>query len=193
MKLSAGLKNRSSQSKLLMVGLLVLVAGGIAAIVTLVGGSSSGTNGALPAPHNGNPVNVSKVPKKVKFSEEEAKLAQKFIATNVVRKNLAEGYQIVGPDLKEGLTLKEWLTGSIPVVPYPADALGKIPIQIIYSYPREAVLRVFLLPKAGSNQKTTGAFWLKLERYGNGDKAHWLVNGWTPYASTEVPGALSNG
>jgi hypothetical protein len=192
MKLPAAMKNRGTQTRLVWVGLLVLVAGGIAAIVTFVGGSNSGTNGTLPAPHNGNPVNVSKVPKHVKFSEEQAKLAQKFIATNVVRKNLAQGYQIVGPDLKEGLTLKQWLTGSIPVVPYPADALGKIPIQIIYSYPREAVLRVFLLPKAGSNQTQGGAFWLKLDRYGTGAKAHWLVNGWTPYASTEVPGALNS-
>jgi hypothetical protein len=193
MSLRAAVKNRSTHTRLLMVGLLVLVAGGIAAIVTFVGGSNSGTNGTLPNPHNGTPVNVSKTPKKVKFSEEEAKLAQRFIATNVVRKNLAEGYQIVGPDLKEGLTLKEWLTGSIPVVPYPADAIGKIPIQIIYSYPREAVLRVFLLPKAGSNQAQGGAFWLKLQRFGSGDKAHWLVNGWTPYSSTEVPGANANG
>jgi len=46
---------------------------------------------------------------------------------------------------------------------------------------------VFLLPKAGSSQKTSGAFWLRLVRYGEGDKAHWLVNGWTPYAATSLP------
>ena len=40
------------------------------------------------------------------------------------------------------------MTGQIAVVPYPADAIDVAPFKIDYSYPREALLEVMLLPKA---------------------------------------------
>jgi len=177
------LKSRSLQNRAVLIGALLLVAGGIAAAVVFVGRDSGKP---LAKEHSGKVVDVSKVPKSVKLSSEAATIVKRFIATNVVREHLADGYKLVGPDLKEGMTLKEWLTGNIPVVPYPAEVIDKIPIQVIYSYPKEAVLRVFLLPKRGKTIRG-GTFWLKLERVGKGTKAHWLVNGWTPYAATLVP------
>ncbi len=172
-----------------MLGALVFVAGGIAAIVAFVGSST-------PRPLHERfidqpPTDVSKVPKSVRLSETAAKVAQRFLATNVIREHLADGYKLVGPDLKEGMTLREWLTGNIPVVPYPGDVIGKVPIQILYSYPREAVLKVYLLPKKGLHIKG-GSFYLTLRLYGHGEKARWLVDGWVPYAQIAIPSAGRN-
>jgi hypothetical protein len=182
-----GKKSRSMQNRALVLGALLLVAGGIAAAVVFVGTQEGKP---LAKEHPGKVVDVSKVPKSIKLSTDAATLAKNFIATNVVRKNLADGYKLVGPDLKEGLTRKEWMSGNIPIVPYPAEVIDEIPIQVIYSHPREAVLRVFLLPKKGAKIRA-GTFWLKLEKFGTGKDAHWLVNGWTPYLPTTVPNGRS--
>ena len=182
-------QSRRLHNRALMLGVLVLVAGGIAAIVAFVGSSTD--KPLNPQTRNVSPTDVSKVPKKVKLSESAAKVAQRFLATNVIRENLADGYKLVGPDLKEGMTLEEWLTGNIPVVPYPGDVIGQVPIQVLYSYPREAVLRVFLLPKKGVKM-SGGSFYLTLKLYGQGEKARWLVDGWVPYASTPVPSGGRN-
>jgi hypothetical protein len=180
------LKSRRAQNRLLAVGVLVLIAGGIAAAVVFIG-SDTGTK--IPETYSSKPPkDVSQIPKKVKLEKAAADIAQKFLATNVVRRNLSQGYKLVGPDLKEGLTLKQWLTGNIPVVPYPGDVIDKVPIQVIYSYPREAMLRVFMLPKKGV-QIPGGAFYLGLKLYGKGHSRHWLVNSWVPYASPKIPTA----
>jgi hypothetical protein len=178
-------QNHRIQNRILANAALVLVAGGIAAAVAFAG-SSSGK--PLANPHPGKPTDVSKVPKKIKVDQSALKVARKFLATNVVRKNLKEGYKLVGPNLKEGLTLKEWLTGNIPVVPYQADAIDVVPIQIVYSYPKEAQLRVYLLPKKGLKTRS-GAFYLTLKKVGAGSQAHWLVDGWVPYGTPKLPSA----
>ena len=46
-------------------------------------------------------------------------VAQEFVATAVARKHLAEAWRLAGPELKSHLTLAKWLTGTIPVSPYP--------------------------------------------------------------------------
>jgi hypothetical protein len=177
-------RSRRLHNRALALGALVLVAGGIAAIVAFVG--SSDTKPLNSPLRNQAPTDVSKVPKSVKLSESAAQVAQRFLATNVIREHLADGYKLVGPDLKEGMTLKQWLTGNIPVVPYPGDVIGKVPIQILYSYPREAVLKVYLLPKKGLHIRA-GSFYLTLRLYGHGGRARWLVDGWVPYAQIAVP------
>ena len=180
---------RRLQNRALMAGTLILVAGGIAAIIAFVGSET-------PKPLDSNtraeaPTDVSKIPKTVKLSQEAANIAQKFLATNVVREHLADGYKLVGPELKEGLTLKEWLDREHPGRALAGDVIDKVPIQVIYSYPKEAVLRVFMLPKKGTHA-AGGAFYLTLKLYGTGANAHWLVDGWVPYGTKPVPSAGRN-
>ncbi len=182
-------QSRRLQNRVLMVGALILVAGGIAAIITFVG--SENPKPLKSTLRDERPTDVSKIPKTVKLDQQAARVIQKFLATNVVRENLADGYDLVGPELKEGLSLKEWLTGNIPVVPYDGDVIDKVPIQVIYSHPREALLRVFMLPKKGT-KISGGAFYLTVKLYGSGAKAHWLVDGWVPYGTTKVPSAGRN-
>jgi hypothetical protein len=195
--------SRKWQQYAFFAALLILVGGVIAAIVSFVGTNTG--DKIKPQYSSKPPVDVSKVAKKVKLDPEAQKVARDFIATAVVRKNLAKAYSIVGPDIKENLTLKQWLTGDIPVVPYPADAIEAVPIQVVFSYrnvqacsetspkgtPACAMLQVYMLPKRGANVRAQ-SFYLGLIEVGKGKQAHWVVNSWVPRGAAMLPNGRSS-
>ena len=57
--------------------------------------------------------------------------------------------------------MKEWLSGNIPVQPYPAGSLDKASFSIEESYADEVVLQVALLPKDGAEVEGQ-IFWISL-------------------------------
>jgi hypothetical protein len=195
--------SRKWQRYLFVFSLLVLIAGVTFAIVKFVG---TNTGKAIAPHYSSKPAkDVSKVAKKVKLDPEAQRVARDFIATAVVRKNLAKAYTIVGPDIKEDLTLKQWMSGDIPVVPYPGDAIQAVPIQIIFAYrdkqacsqtspagtPACALLQVFLLPKRGAHVRAQ-AFYLGLIETGKGVHRHWVVNSWVPRGAAMLPNGRSS-
>lgn len=129
---------------------------------------------------------VSGVPKTVELDPAVKTLARDFILSAVARKNLRHAYTLVGPELKGGQTLKEWMTGNIAVVPYPAHAIDVAPFRIDYSYAREALIEVMLLPKAKAKIRPTD-FYLGARKVGKGSNAHWVVTSWVPHVSPMVP------
>ena len=68
-------------------------------------------------------------------------MAQEFILTAVARKNLRRAYDLSGPQIRQGQSLKEWMTGNIAVVPYPVADLKIAPMKIDYAYAKEAASR----------------------------------------------------
>lgn len=134
---------------------------------------------------------VSKLPKSTKLDPAVPQLARTFIETAVARKNLRQAYGLVGPEIKQGQTLKEWMTGNIAVVPYPAGAIDVAPFKVDYSYARQALLEVMLLPKATAKIRPTD-FYLGVKKVGTGSKAHWVVTSWVPHVSPMVPSANAN-
>lgn len=142
---------------------------------------------------NAAPETVSTLPAKVPKSEAAAPLsaearqvAGRFVLTAVARKNLAEAYDLVGPNLRGGLTRKEWLTGNIPVIPYPIQSLRLAPFKIDESHKSDALIEVALLPKQGVGVKSQ-IFYLTLKKMGTAGKKRWVVDGWVPKGSTFVP------
>ncbi len=114
-------------------------------------------------------------------------VARLFIKSAVARTNLAAAWKIAGPNLRGGLTYREWLTGNIPVVPYPLTSLAVAPFKIDYSYRDRALIEVALLPKTGAKIKAQ-TFYLELKRIaGSGGKRRWVVDNWLPRGSTLVP------
>src|SRR4051812_16504640 len=143
---------------------------------------------------NASPQEISKAPVKAPVKEKTVPLAKaatsvarRFVTTAVARDDLAAAWKISGPDIRGGLTYKEWLTGNIPVVPYPIQALATARFKIDYSYRNEALLEVALLPKHSSKVKPQ-IFSVDLKRVvGPGGKRHWVVDGWVPHSATLVP------
>lgn len=167
----------------------VLVAGGVAFLVAHLGN----TGRSLETPLSNEPAQVYHQPKTVRLTPaarvDAFLTASKFIQTAVLRKHLDTAWKLTAPSLKQGYTLREWETGDIPVVPYPAVGLGGWKVD--YSYGNKLGLEVVLVPKAGSRLGPK-LFAIELQRAGSGKHRHWLVDSWAP-RGVSMPTSLASG
>ncbi len=170
------------QRKLLWIATPVLVAGITAAIVTTVWTSP---NVAPPIAPPGK-VQVPVVEKTVPVEHAAKLVGEEFIRTAVVRKNLAASWRLTAPALREDFTLKRWLSGAIPVVPYPADVSKPAAVKIEYSYKNSLLLLILLNPRPGMTTKPQ-LFHLGLHAFGTGKSRHWLVDYWAPFGAPKIP------
>jgi hypothetical protein len=152
---------------------VAVVSVGVALLIVFV--RNTGHSTATPLNPNVPAVDVSKVPKTVKLEPGATKVAREFIKTAVARKNLRAAYAISGPQIVQGQSLKDWMTGNIAVPPYPVQDVGLAPMKIDYSYPKQALVEIALLPKTGSKVKPQ-LFMMELDKL-NGK---WVVNSWVP-------------
>ena len=120
------------------------------------------------------------------LSAEAKRVAMRFIQTAVARENLDEAWNLVGPNLRGGLTKARWTTGANPVVPYPIDKLEVAPYKVDQSYATSALLEIALLPREGSGVRAQ-IFFLELRKLGTGAQSRWVVDNWVPRASAVVP------
>jgi hypothetical protein len=99
-----------------------------------------------------------------------------FITTAVARHHPERSWPIVAPVLREGLTKRQWSTGSIPVVPYPAAGVDLLNVQLLAG--KTALIEVVLEPTTQSNlvRKT---FQIELRRV-PGAWHGWTVAAWVP-------------
>ena len=141
------------QKTLPWVAALLLAGGVLAVIVKFVPGSNGNVNMSATQ----HPTKVAPTPKTVKLAPGARQVAGTFILTAVRRQHLAKAWNIVGPEIKQGQTLKQWMTGNIAVVPYltPTDIT---PMKIDYSFKNDALIEVAMVPKKGYKGQTTQCF-----------------------------------
>lgn len=99
-----------------------------------------------------------------------------FVTTAVARNHLERSWAIVDPSFRQGLTRRQWITGNIPVVPFPAAAVG--PLRIASVVGAKAMVELVLLPGRSSHlpRKT---FFIEL-REQKWQQRPWFVSSWTP-------------
>jgi hypothetical protein len=120
-------------------------------------------------------------PKKAPFTLAKQRTIRRvlaaFIRTAVARQDPGRSWSLAAPSLKEGVSRKEWNSGRLPVVPYPAldKGLGNWD-YVEYSYRDTVGLEVFLLPKPGSGYSALTADVELVKGRGGG----WLVDYWMP-------------
>ena len=119
---------------------------------------------------------------------EARQVAGKFILTAVARKDLGSSYELVHPDLRQGMTLAQWKTGEIPIVPYLVDSMDQARFRVEEAFPNQLLIEVALIPKAGSNARAA-VFQLGLKDTAKGAARHWLVDYWMPRWSPPIPAA----
>jgi hypothetical protein len=108
-----------------------------------------------------------------------------FMSTAVARRHVADSWKLVGPNLRQGLTRREWSTGDIPVQPFPVAKRGLGTWQVLeYSYTNVVGLEVLMWPKAGSGESPLSAD-VELVR---GHDGRWRVDYFLPkkYHGTPV-------
>ena len=142
---------------------------------------------------------IAKEPKTVPPSPEAKALVNQFLNTAVdrdgseaaARRKLNAAWKISGPNIRGGLTKREWLTGNIPVVPYDVSSVERAPVRLDWSYANEASFAVMLLPKDGSPEKPQ-TFFITVKKFGKGANARWMVDYFAPYAPPVVRDQLND-
>jgi hypothetical protein len=144
----------------------VLVAGIVAYAVTRLDRGSP----PQPPPH-----------RRAALAPVERQVALEFVATAVARRNLARAWDIAAPELKQGLSLTEWKTGTIPVVPYPVRNARTV-LRTIGSFTDAGHLSVTFVPRPGATVPSA-TFTLDLRKVGG----RWLVSSWLPSSTVTPP------
>jgi len=107
-----------------------------------------------------------------------------FVQTAVTRKDVDRAYDMVSPQLRQGMSRRAWHTGNIPVVPFQAS--GLLQWNVAYSYTDDVGLDLALL--APKNSDTVGkTFRIELKRYGK----RWLVEAWVPQGISSAKNVVS--
>jgi hypothetical protein len=168
-------------------GSVVVFLIGVSAFIALV--VFRGTGNAYPDKFSNKPAQLATPEKHVPITKAQIALARKFIRTAVLRKNIDASYDIVNVDLKGRLTRKQWDTGNIPVIDFPASNIDTAAFQVDYSYQNEALLEVDLIAKAHTIARPELLFFLGLKRAGAKETGPWQVSYWEPHWKPPVPAA----
>jgi hypothetical protein len=110
-----------------------------------------------------------------------------FVNHAVKRQDVAASYDVVAPELKAGMTRKEWAKGDIPAYPYPARGTSH-GWTILYVTRDEVAVNLILRPKPGV--KMRGIIFNVYLRPVHGK---WLVDSFMPAATinTELFGGAA--
>ena len=137
----------------------------------------------------GKPMFVPKAPKATPVTAAEEKqvraVAVRFIESAVYRKNVGDSFELTTSELRAGLSRSEWANGTIPVVPYPADAVQSVRWKLDYSNADEVALKVAFYPKPSATIERQ-VFEISLQNHGSVAAPHWLVSYWAPSGGAQI-------
>lgn len=185
--MTGGFLGSPRRQRQLFWGSAAVLLAGVGAFLALV--VFRGTPNAFTDTFSNQPAQLYHPDKKAPISKEQLALARKFILTAVARKDLDQAYGFVHPDLRGGLTRKQWDQGNIPVVYYQARNAKTAAFTVDYSYKTQALLEVDLTAKKGTETRPELLFYLGLKREGGKPTGRWLVNYWEPHWRPPVPQA----
>lgn len=161
---------------------VLAIAGGVIAGI-LVYNAFVGSNGTPRAQGWGVTYPTPKTPKTVKLDPTVRTVVKQFIATAVARKNLRAAYSMAGPQVRQGMSLEEWLKGEIAVVPFPVDAKTKADITVENSYANSAKLQILLVTPGREVKTSPHTFFADMIK----KNGKWLVNSWVPRWTPPIP------
>jgi hypothetical protein len=149
---------------------LAAVAGVVAGLVMLFPGPKPSPLGRLST----EKADLVAPSKSVSFGprkQQIVKTAMSFVRTAVTGRDMAASWDLVAPEMKQGITKSEWAAGqNLPVLHYPA-IFGRWRLQ--YSYAKEVDLQVALF--AHLKQVRPEVFDITLHPVREGEHTRWLV------------------
>jgi hypothetical protein len=114
-----------------------------------------------------------------------------FVRAAVMRRDLERSWKLASPALRVGITHREWLSGELPVYPYPADP-ARTAWVLDYADEEEVALNVTLEPRKGSSD-APAVFGVSLAPVGRGAHRHWLVGSWYLRGEVSQPEPVTPG
>ena len=160
-----------ARRRLVRLGIVLAVAGTVAAIMALVhGGKTPSESPAKNAP----PAQLVKQSKYVSPADRRAidRTLDQFIAAALDQTAPATAWRLSGPDLKGGSTLREWRHGTSPIPYYPARGKTFHGWTIIDAEPNSVDFSLLVHPRRGSQTSSWVFSGQMIKRHGR-----WLVNG----------------
>jgi hypothetical protein len=156
-----------------------LLAAGLIAFVIVHFGNTTGPKETFGSQDAVRP----RVVKRIALEPAARETAGKFILTAVARKHLDQAWRLATPNLRAGLSFKQWMTGDIQVpalgVPIDKAAITKI----IYSHAKNAELNIVLFPKPNNQHVGETLVVIDLKKVG----VQWLVDYCEVHAGIPVP------
>jgi len=178
------LNSPRKQRRFFILSGVVLLAGIIAILAATI---FRGTGNAFPDKFSNKPAQLNHPEKTVPTSPGQISVMHKFIETAVARHSLRSAYWIVGPDLRGGLSMKQWLKGNIPVLFYHADNGQTVSFKTDYSYKTSALFEANLHAVPGTEDRPSLLFYIGLKRQGGKANGQWLVNYFEPNWRAPIP------
>jgi hypothetical protein len=165
--------------RLLWLTVLAVVAGGVAiAIVVLPHGDKIDRGPTVPPPQA---LSAAKhVPRQMHLTTADQHGLRStialFVSTSVARHHPERSWAIVHPVMREGISKRQWSTGNIPVVPFPAAGVDLFTLQ---SAADEKVLAEVLLEPPPKSTLVRKTFQIELRRAPQA-RYGWFVTAWVP-------------
>jgi hypothetical protein len=107
------------------------------------------------------------------------KMVDVFVTSAVLRLQLDRAYDIVTPQMRQGMTRTEWKTEDNPVIPFPARDFVLAKSKLSYSHGNVARYDVAMLARP-RGQTPSGIFSIELHALRRGGHRQWLVDYWQP-------------
>jgi hypothetical protein len=164
---------------------LIILAGGVVATAFAVAAAS------VTLREDGGPT-PSTIQGQVPVAPEARGVALEFLRSVVMRENLRRGWAISGRGVRQDFTLREWITGEVPVFAFPDAAVDHTSVRIDWSYPSELALSVVLKPRRPSSRRPRIVY-LLLDKVRRGGRAVWVVTAATPDAPPHFPSRPPSG
>ncbi len=157
--------------RLVRLGVVLAVAGAVAAIMALVHGGK--TPSSAP-PKNAPRAQLVKQSKYVSPADRRAinKTLDQFIPAALDQKSPATAWRLSGPDLTGGTTLSQWRHGTSPIPYYPARGTSFHGWTTIDAEPNSVDFSLLVHPRHGSQTSSWVFSGQMIKRHGR-----WLVNG----------------
>jgi hypothetical protein len=99
----------------------------------------------------------------------------RFVEAAVARRNLSAAYDLTAPELRGGVSRREWARGEIPVPSYPVYGHGA---RITDTYRNDVSVQLFLKGRRSSVEPL--GVDMELKAFGTGAKRRWLVAYYLP-------------
>jgi hypothetical protein len=177
------------------VGGVVLVAGILVLVSTLVRNSDSQTIGPEQGFHPTLPSNSTPLKNAGggtirtfwQLDPEVRSTIRTFLATAVARKPHEQSWAVIAPSVKAGYTYTKWKNAdALPVVPYPIDDVDRVQYYLDYASTKEILIDVGVSSKPQLKIRPA-SFQLGLIPVGDGANARWLVDYWMPRWTPPLP------
>jgi hypothetical protein len=134
-----------------------------------------------PAPTHSSAPAVTSDPVKPggKLDPAARNVAVEFVRRGLGRTDLARAWAMATPDLRSGVTKKQWLRGELPFAPFPVRDLESARFDVVGTAPKKILLELFLVPELKSGYVPT-RFEMTLVR--DSADGPWKVDYFLPYA-----------